>query len=137
MGGVSLTLLLDTHIVLWWLGDIDRLSAAQVRTLKQADADGERIGVAAVTLWEIAKLVERGRIQLTQPVDIILDAIERHPAMELLPLTARVALESTRLGDRVPSDPTDQLIIATARVHALRLVTSDDRIRKSGVVPVI
>lgn len=137
MGGDSLTLLLDTHIVLWWLGEFDRLSAAQVRTLKQADADGERIGVAAVTLWEIAKLVERGRIQLTQPVDIILDAIEQHPAMELLPLTARVALESTRLGDRVPSDPTDQLIIATARVHALRLMTSDDRIRKSGVVPVI
>jgi PIN domain nuclease of toxin-antitoxin system len=137
VGGDSLTLLLDTHIVLWWFGDLDRLSALQTRTVTQAEADDERIGVAAITLWEIAKLAERGRIQLTQPVEIILDAIERHSAIDLLPLTARVALESTRLGDRVPSDPTDQLIVATARVHGLRLVTSDDRIRKSGVVPVI
>ena len=137
MGGDSLTLLLDTHIVLWWLGDIDRLSVTQARTLKQADADGDRIGVAAVTLWEIAKLADRGRIQLGRPVDVILDEIEWHPVIELLPLTARVALESTRLGDRVPSDPTDQLIVATARVHGLRLVTADDRIRKSGAVPVV
>lgn len=137
MGGDSLTLLLDTHIVIWWLGEIDRLSVAQVRTLKQAEADGERVAVAAVTLWEIVKLVERARIQLRQPVDVFLEAIERHPGVDLLPLTARVALESTRLGERVPSDPTDQLIIATARVHGLRLVTSDDRIRKSGAIPVV
>lgn len=137
MGGDALTLLLDTHILVWWLGDLDRLSAGQARALKQADADGERIGVAAVTLWEIAKMAQRGRIQLGRSVDVVLEEIERHSGIELLPLTARIALESTRLGDRVPSDPTDQLIVATARVHALRLVTSDDRIRKSGVVPVI
>jgi PIN domain nuclease of toxin-antitoxin system len=137
VGGHSLNLLLDTHILIWWLGDLDRLSAIQTRTLRQADADGERIGVAGVTLWEIAKLAERGRIQLGQPVDIILDAIEQHPAIDLLPLTARIALESTRLGDRVPSDPTDQLIVATARVHGLRLVTADERIRRSETVPVI
>jgi PIN domain nuclease of toxin-antitoxin system len=133
----ALTLLLDTHILLWWLGDLDRLSAVQVRALKQAETAGETLGVAAVTLWEIAKLAERGRIQLAQTVDVILAAVERHRTITVLPITARIALESTRLGDRLPSDPTDQLIVATARVHGLQLLTADERIRKSGAVPVI
>lgn len=137
MGIDALTLLLDTHILLWWLGDLDRLSAVQVRALKQAEAAGETLGVAAVTLWEIAKLAERGRIQLAQTVDVILAAVERHRTITVLPITARIALESTRLGDRLPSDPTDQLIVATARVHGLQLLTADERIRKSGAVPVI
>ena len=132
-----MTLLLDTHILLWWLGDLKRLSAVQARALQRADAAGESLGVAAVTLWEIAKLAERGRLQLSQTVDIILHEIERHSALTVLPLTARIALESTRLGDRLPSDPTDQLIVATARVHGLQLLTADERIRKSGAVPVI
>ena len=78
-----------------------------------------------------------GRIQLAQTVDVILNEVERHRAIAVLPLTAQIAIESTRLGDRLPSDPTDQLIVATARVHGLQLLTADERIRKSGAVPVI
>ena len=137
MGSGSLTLLLDTHILLWWLGDVDRLSAVQARALEHAATAGECVGVASVTLWEIAKLAERGRIQLAQTVDVILNEVERHRAIAVLPLTAQIAIESTRLGDRLPSDPTDQLIVATARVHGLQLLTADERIRKSGAVHVI
>jgi len=137
VGRHALTLLLDTHILIWWLGEFDRLSGGQARALKHAEAAGESVGVAAMTLWEIAKLAERGRIQLAQTVDVILEEVERHRMITVLPLTARIALESTRLGDRLPSDPTDQLIVATARVHGLQLLTADERIRKSGAVPVI
>jgi len=129
--------LLDTHVLLWWLADTGRLSPVQTRALERAEATKEPLGVAAITLWEIAKLADRGRIRFDQTVDVVLEEIEQHPALSVLPLEARVALESTRLGDRVPSDPADQLIVATARVHALRLVTADERIRRSGTVSVI
>lgn len=137
MGGGPLKLLLDTHILVWWLGDVGRLTTAQVDALEKTQHDGERIALASVSLWEIAKLADRGRIQLARPVDEVLDEIEQHAGLQVLPLTARVAIESTRLGNRVPSDPADQLIIASARIYGLRLVTGDERIRRSGIVPVV
>lgn len=132
-----MTLLLDTHVLLWWLDGGARLSPAQARALNQADDSQQRVGVASVTLWEIARLAERRRIQLAEPVDVLLTDIEQHADLTMLSLTARIASESTQLGERAPSDPADQLIIATARVHGLQLVTADDRIRRSGTVAVV
>jgi PIN domain nuclease of toxin-antitoxin system len=137
MGGRRVRLILDTHALLWWLGDAGRLSRPQTRALERAEADREPIAIASITLWEIAKLAERGRIRFDQTADVVLEEIERHPSLEVLPLDARIALESTRLGDRIPTDPADQLIVATARVHARRLITADERIRASKSVSII
>ena len=137
MGGGSLTLLLDTHALLWWLTDGGRLARVQRAAIERADASGEPIAIAAITFWEIAKLVERGRLKLTQTVDVLLEAIEEHPSVEVLPLTSRIAVESTRLGRHMTTDPADQLIVATARVHGLRLVTADERIRRAAPVSIV
>ena len=132
-----MTLLVDTHALLWWLADVGELSQAQVQALERAESREEPIGIAAISLWESAKLVERGRLRLDQTVDVVLVEIEKHRGLDVLPLTARIALESTRLGPSVPSDPVDQLIVATARVHALQVVTADERIRRAGAVSVL
>ena len=95
------------------------------------------MGVAAITLWEIAKLVQLRRMEFDRPLDAILREIEGHPMLRIIRLDGDVARESTMLGDRLRGDPADQLIVATARVHGLRLVTADERIRRSGTVPVI
>jgi PIN domain nuclease of toxin-antitoxin system len=132
-----LTLVLDTHIVVWWLDAPGRLSQPQADAIAEARAQAKPLAVAAVTFWEIAKLVELRRLAFDDPIDLVLDRIERNPAFVVMPLDARVALESTRLGDKMPKDPADQLIVATARVYGLRLVTADDQIRRSGIVPVV
>jgi PIN domain nuclease of toxin-antitoxin system len=96
------------------------------------------MAVAAITLWEIAKAVELRRVQFDHELNIILRGIEQHPLLRVIRLDAHVARDSTMLGTGMKgSDPADQMIVATARVHGLRLVTSDERIRKSGLVPVI
>ncbi len=95
------------------------------------------LGVAAITLWEIAELCERGRLVLSTTLDALFEHIGDSARLTVIPLDGRVALESTRLGPNFHRDPADQLIAATARVHGLRLVTADLRIRSSGVVPVI
>jgi PIN domain nuclease of toxin-antitoxin system len=87
-----------------------------------------------MSLWEIAKLVERGRLALSVSVDECLDQLETSSAITIIPVTARVAVESTRLGAKFHSDPIDQIIAATARCHALTLLTTDERIIESGVV---
>jgi len=137
VGGGALRLLLDTHILLWWLDAPGRLTAAQSRALDSSREISEEMGVAAITLWEIAKLTELKRIQFDRPLDLVLRAFEEHPSLRVIRLDADVAHESTMLGDRLQGDPADQLIVATARVHGLRLVTADERIRRSGAVPVI
>ena len=72
-----------------------------------------------------------------KPHDPRLDSSgEEHPAVQPLPFDL-IALESTRLGPGFHRDPADQIIAATARVHGLRLLTSDQRIIQSKLVPVI
>lgn len=132
-----MSLLLDTHVLVWWLLGQSELSAAQVDALESAERIGEPLGLAAITLWELAKLFEKGRLQLRGSADSLLEELERDPRFAIIPLSARIALESTRLGPSFHRDPADQMIVATARVAGHQLVTSDDRIRRSGVVTTI
>ena len=84
-----------------------------------------RVGVSAISLWEIAKLVETGKLRLAQSLAECLAAIETSQFVDVVPLSASVALETIQLGAKAPRDPADQLIIATARCHGLVLLTDD------------
>ena len=137
MEGGPVNLLLDTQALLWWLAGDGELTPAQAEALPRAESAGHPLGVPAIALWELARLVERGQIEARVSIDALFEEIESHPRLQILPITPRVALESTRLGRAFPRDPADQLIAATARVHGLRLVTKDREIRRSGVVAVL
>lgn len=130
-------LLLDTHALVWWLMDDRRLGPARIRAIERSLAARERLGVAAISFWELAKLVEQERLVLPRSVDELFDDLDAHPQLAVLPLSPRICLASTRLGPRFHKDPADQIIVATARVHALTLVTADERIARAGVVAVI
>jgi PIN domain nuclease of toxin-antitoxin system len=130
-------ILLDTHILIWWRLDSKRLNPAQVRRLQHLESRQEPVAISAITLWEIAMLSARGRIEMAEPLDIWLAEIEENGLIQVLPLTARIAAESVRLGPDFQSDPADQMIVATARIHGIPLMTSDERIRKWGKVPLI
>lgn len=128
--------LLDTHVVIWWLTDDRKLPKAYTKLLDRCERSGTPVGVSAMSLWEIAKLVERGRVELTQSLDDCLAQLETSAFVSVLPLSARVAIESTRLGTRFHADLVDQLIAATARCHGLTLMTVDERIIESRVVAI-
>ncbi len=132
-----LSALLDTHILVWWLSDQGRLSRAQVRALSEIDSGSATGAISGMTLWEVAVLVERGRLQIGGSVDVWLEEIQSHPRLTVLPITAAIAIESERLGPNFPKDPADRIIAATARCHGLRLLTADDKIRRWGGVPII
>ena len=140
MGGLLLTaslVLLDTHILIWWLLDSPLLGAEQSRLLEGLESRAQPLAISAITLWEIAVMVARGRLEVPDPLDDWLDQIETHPQIVVMPLTARIAAEGTRLGEDFQKDPADRIIVATARVHGLRLLTADDRIRRWGKVPIV
>lgn len=125
-------IVLDTHVLLWWIKKHKRLSKPALRVIARTP----RRGVAAISLWEIARLVEQERLKLDVEVEDWLEEALAIDGVELLPLTAAIAARSTRLG-AFHGDPADRLIVATALVHGAALVTADGPIEDSGIVETI
>jgi PIN domain nuclease of toxin-antitoxin system len=128
-------IVLDSHIWVWWVHGDERLTVTQRDAIGAAEADG--IGVSAISCWEVAKLVERGRLELPCPLEEWFDQALDYPGIQLLPLTPEVATESTRLPGEFHRDPADQMIVATARVYDCPLVTSDSKLLEYSHVTTI
>ncbi|HTG18147.1 MAG TPA: type II toxin-antitoxin system VapC family toxin [Blastocatellia bacterium] len=119
-------IVLDTHIWVWWVHGDAQLSDKQARLLQENESTG--LGVSVISCWEVAKLVERGRLILPCPAADWFDQALAYPGMHLLDLTPLIALESTQLPPGFHRDPADQLIVATARILDAPLLTADRRI---------
>ena len=119
-------IVLDTHVWVWWVHGEERLTETQAEVIAANELD--TIGVSAISCWEVAKLVERGRLELPCSLVEWFELALGYPGVSLLELTPEIAAESTRLPGQFHRDPADQIIVATARVHSCPLVTSDSRI---------
>ena len=116
-----------------WLKERNKLSREQARTLEAAVARQEPVALSPISLLEIAALEESGRIQAD--VREIFSFLQFQAAFQVLPITFDIAIEAAQL--RALRDPADRAIVATALVHRLQLVTSDQRIIDSKLVPVV
>jgi PIN domain nuclease of toxin-antitoxin system len=121
-------ILLDTHIWVWWVHDSSALSESTSALIGDRVEAG--IGVSIMSCWEVAKLVQVGRLALPVPTADWLARALSYPGVQLLPLSPAIVVESTQLPGTFHRDPADQLIVATARVLGLSLVTADQRIRE-------
>ena len=134
-------ILLDTYVLVWWWSAPDRLTKAQTQVLRNLERRRDTAALSAISLWELARLGDRGRIEISRPLDIWLEEIESNPLLSILPITARVALESVRLDAGFQKDPVDRIIVATARCFGLPLLTpgrgGHEGIRRWGKVPLI
>jgi PIN domain nuclease of toxin-antitoxin system len=97
---------------------------------------GESVGIAAITCWEIAQLTARGRLRLDAPIAHWWDDVMKLASTTLIPLTIEIATMAASLPDPI-RDPADRLIVATALLQGVPLVTKDERIRRAGVVETI
>lgn len=81
-----------------------------------------------ISCWEVAKLVELGRLDLDRPVQEWLALALAPPEIRLIELTPRIAVASTQLPGPFHRDPADQIIVATARIYDVEVFTVDRRI---------
>ena len=119
-------ILLDTHIWVWWVSRPDRLQARH-RELLELGVD-RVFGVSVISCWEIAKLVEYGRLKLDRTVGLWMESALAEPGVSLLHLHPQIAVESTRLPQPFHRDPVDQSLVATARVFQCPIMTEDSKI---------
>jgi PIN domain nuclease of toxin-antitoxin system len=115
---------LDTRALFWLLQGSDRLGLV-ARALIEAAAIGGGALVAAISAWEIAMLIAKGRLALDRDVAEWLDAALALPGLRLAPLDPAVSVDSTRLPGEPHGDPADRMIVATARRHTATLITDD------------
>ena len=126
-------IVLDTHVWLWWVSDPGRFSTAAARAIKRADG----IGIAAVSCFEVATVVARGRVVLDRGAQEWIEQALALPRVELIELTPAIAVRATQLGSTFPGDPADRLIAATALLQSAPLVTKDARIRRYDEVETV
>ena len=122
-----MTCLLDTHILLWWTSEPERLSRGQRRILDRVDAQ-HPVAVSDISLWEIAVLADRGRIPLDRPLREWLGPATAPPLVQRVGITPAIAAATVELPERFHRDPADRILVATARVHGWTLITSDRRL---------
>jgi PIN domain nuclease of toxin-antitoxin system len=124
-----MTLLLDTHVVLWWLDNPGQLS----RQAKKAIQDGRnRVYVSAAVAWEIAIKKSLGKLEAPDDLEEMIAANRFSP----LPVTIPHALGVMSLPDH-HRDPFDRILIAQALHEGFRLVTRDQEIAKYPVPQIL
>ncbi len=130
------TALLDTHVLIWWLNDLTRLSPQQKEVVEAATPDTP-LHVSDISLWEVAMLQSLGRIRLALPLREWLDRAVAPPLVRRHGISPAIAAEVAALPDSFHRDPADRILVATARVLGATLLTSDRRIADASLTPTL
>jgi PIN domain nuclease of toxin-antitoxin system len=120
--------LLDTHAWVWWVTGDRRLSQSAGKAIEAAQA-GEALWLSPISIWEVAKKVEKGQLILDRPVADWLDLASLQPGLQMTDLSSAILVESCRLPQPFHGDPVDQIIVATARDRDATIVTKTQAIR--------
>ena len=125
-----LVLVLDTHVLIWWLCKPGELSA-KARKAIAAAAQDKRLLVSAISILEITTLVRRGRLQFNVPVEHWLADFRKLPEFRITPVNADIAQLAGSYANDMPGDPAARLIAATAATMDIPLVTADEKMRSN------
>ena len=120
--------LLDTHAWVWGVTEDQRLSRPAATAIRRS-LTSDSLFLSLISVWEVAKKVEKGQLILDRPVEQWLDQAVASRGLGLWELTRPILVESCNLPPPFHGDPADQIIVATARRHGAAIVTRDERIR--------
>jgi PIN domain nuclease of toxin-antitoxin system len=124
-----MSILLDTHAWIWWVTEDRRLSRRAKRAIDAASR-GHGLSLSMISVWEVAKKVEKKQLVLDRPVREWMDQALSAAGLLLLELTPAILIDSCELPQPFHGDPADQMIVASARRHHSQLVTKDETLRR-------
>lgn len=125
--------LLDTHAWIWWVQG-DRRLPRRLRERLDRFPTRERPYLSAISLWEVAMLVARGRVAFSVSLEEWLSAAAHVRSVRIVPISPAIAAEAAAMPPTFHRDPADRLIVASCRVLGLPLLTRDARILRSRLV---
>lgn len=115
-------IVLDTHALLWWALDPDKLSATARTICERMERDGAF--ASSISIWELGIKVKSGKLDLGLPLEEFVRRLEATSAVELLPVTTSIWVKSLAL-EWNHRDPADRVIVATAQEKALPILSKD------------
>ncbi len=124
---MSQGILLDTHTWIWLCQGSTELSEDAIKLIDKNAQEG-KVYIAAISVWELSMLVAKNRITITKPLNQWVKEVLAQPGMNLYSLTPEIAIESSFLPGSFHGDPADRIIVATARIGDLTLLTRDSKI---------
>jgi PIN domain nuclease of toxin-antitoxin system len=124
-------ILLDTHVLFWALNDPARLSRPAASAIRRARLN-DNVSISAITLWELASLLARGKIQGYGTLEASLRLLTQK--VKVWPITIEIASLAAQFPSDYSNDPSDRIIGATARAEGLTLITRDEKIRSSALL---
>ena len=130
-------IVLDTHALVWWVSTPRRIPPKARRLIEDAVDAGEGLAVSSISIWEVAMLVDRGRLELRIPVDTWIAGVEALPFVQFIPVDNRIVWRSVALGGFTHGDPADRMILATALGLGATLVTTDARLQRFDAVKTV
>ncbi|MCD4819980.1 MAG: type II toxin-antitoxin system VapC family toxin [Candidatus Cloacimonetes bacterium] len=126
-------ILLDTHCWIWLVDE----NGDFLKKYRKIIEENDGICISAISCWEVAKLVEYGRLKLNCPIDVWIEDALIYSDIELINLTPEIAIESTQLPGDFHRDPADQIIVASSRILDVPLLTMDRKILEYPFVKTI
>lgn len=123
----SLELLLDTHIWVRFINGDPTLHPRIVEAVETARLRSD-VFVSVFSVWEVALLVKRSKLHLPLGVESWVEGALQLAGIHLLPFTPAIAIETVALPSPMHKDPADRILVASARIERLRLVTLDAEI---------
>jgi len=127
-GGV----VLDTHVFVWLMtGDSALANSSALSPVVKAASESKLL-LSGISLWELAKLEQLGRIKVSIPFSDWLDQAIQTPGLCVTGITPHIGVDASRLPEPFAGDPVDRILAATARVRRATLVTADPLLIQYG-----
>ena len=126
-------LLLDTCAMIWLAHD-EPVAAGIDDVLLQAVDDNKKVAVSVMSAWEVGMLISKGRLPTTKSASAWFQDFAAAGQVEVLPASPEILIASSFLPQPIHNDPTDRILIATAREHDLTIVTRDRAILSYGAL---
>ncbi len=121
-------MILDTCALLWLASGNKALSRPALREINAAPV----VYVSAVSGFEIAIKVARGKLRLPESPQAWFEKVVKHHGLAILPLELDVCIAAAQLPP-IHNDPCDRFIIAASKLHGLKVVTADENFESYGV----
>ncbi len=121
-------ILLDTHAWIWFVDDPRQLSGPARKVIEAASAANSLV-ISSISTWEVAMLTAGGRLKLTIDVRDWIAKCESLPFFNFVPVDNAIFMRSVFLPGPLHADPADRIIIATALMQEIPIVTKDRKIR--------
>lgn len=120
-------ILIDTHVLIWWLKGGEKLSVKAKKAIKKEEVSGE-VCISSISMWETAMLVKEDKIDIAKDFEEWIKDLKSVDFLRFVPVDNKIAIESVFLPKFKHKDPADRIIVATAKELDCPLVTSDKKL---------